>query len=69
MKCRAMRNISDPQQITMKNGRPATQGKCPRLDELDHDVTLWVEHFPYEHAIAGQQYLRHVAREAGITLG
>jgi hypothetical protein len=29
MKCRAKRQISNPQQITMKNGKPATQGKCP----------------------------------------
>ena len=29
MKCRASKEISDPKEITMKNGRPATQGKCP----------------------------------------
>lgn len=28
-KCRAKREIKDPQQITLKNGRPATQGICP----------------------------------------
>lgn len=29
MKCKAKREMSSPEQITMKNGRPATQGKCP----------------------------------------
>jgi RNase P subunit RPR2 len=30
MKCKAQREIKDSQQITMKNGRPATQGTCPK---------------------------------------
>lgn len=29
VKCKAPREIKDPRQITMKNGRPATQGTCP----------------------------------------
>jgi hypothetical protein len=29
MKCRAKREVRDPRRITMKNGRPATQGLCP----------------------------------------
>ncbi len=29
MKCRTKREIKDPKAITMKNGRPATQGTCP----------------------------------------
>lgn len=29
MKCRAKREIKDPKSITMKNGKPATQGVCP----------------------------------------
>ena len=29
-KCRAKREISNPQSITLKNGRPATQGTCPQ---------------------------------------
>ena len=29
MKCRTKRDIKNPKQITMKNGRPATQGTCP----------------------------------------
>ncbi len=29
VKCRAKREIKDPRSITMKNGRPATQGICP----------------------------------------
>lgn len=28
MKCRAKKEMSNTQQITMKNGRPATQGVC-----------------------------------------
>ncbi|HLC30890.1 MAG TPA: DUF5679 domain-containing protein [Dehalococcoidia bacterium] len=29
VKCRASREIRNPQQVTLKNGRPATQGTCP----------------------------------------
>ncbi len=29
VKCKAPREIQDPRQITMKNGRPATEGRCP----------------------------------------
>jgi hypothetical protein len=29
MKCRAKREMKNTRSITMKNGRPATQGVCP----------------------------------------
>jgi Zn finger protein HypA/HybF involved in hydrogenase expression len=29
MKCKAKREMKDARSITMKNGRPATQGICP----------------------------------------
>ena len=29
MKCRAKKEMTDAKSITMKNGRPATQGVCP----------------------------------------
>jgi hypothetical protein len=29
-KCRAKREISNPTSVTLKNGRPATQGVCPQ---------------------------------------
>ena len=29
LKCRTKREMKDEQQITMKNGKPATQGICP----------------------------------------
>ncbi len=29
VKCKAKRAIVDAKQVTMKNGRPALQGKCP----------------------------------------
>jgi hypothetical protein len=29
VKCRAKREIKDARAITMKNGKPATQGTCP----------------------------------------
>lgn len=29
MKCKASREIKNAKQITMKNGRPATEGACP----------------------------------------
>ena len=30
MKCRAERPIEKGETVTMKNGRPATQGNCPK---------------------------------------
>ena len=29
VKCRSKKEIKDAKQITMKNGRPATEGVCP----------------------------------------
>ena len=29
LKCRASREIQNPQPVTLKNGRPATRGVCP----------------------------------------
>ena len=29
LKCRTKREIRNPTQVTLKNGRPATQGTCP----------------------------------------
>jgi len=29
VKCRAKKEMKDPKNITMKNGKPATQGTCP----------------------------------------
>jgi hypothetical protein len=29
LKCRTKRDMTDPQEVTMKNGKPATMGKCP----------------------------------------
>jgi Zn finger protein HypA/HybF involved in hydrogenase expression len=29
LKCRTKREMRNPQQVTLKNGRPATQGACP----------------------------------------
>jgi RNase P subunit RPR2 len=29
MKCKTKREMKDPRQVIMKNGRPATQGTCP----------------------------------------
>lgn len=29
MKCRTKREMTDARRITMKNGKPATQGVCP----------------------------------------
>ncbi len=28
-KCRAKRDIKNPKKVTLKNGKPATQGTCP----------------------------------------
>ena len=28
-KCRSKREIRDPKEVKLKNGRPATQGTCP----------------------------------------
>jgi Domain of unknown function (DUF5679) len=29
VKCRTKREMKDPQEVTMQNGRPATKGTCP----------------------------------------
>ncbi|AFS83344.1 MAG: DUF5679 domain-containing protein [Nitrosopumilus sp.] len=29
VKCRAKRDIKDPKETTLKNGRPAVKGTCP----------------------------------------
>jgi DNA-directed RNA polymerase subunit RPC12/RpoP len=29
VKCKAKREIQNPKQVTMKNGKPAAQGTCP----------------------------------------
>ncbi|MDP2949277.1 MAG: DUF5679 domain-containing protein [Chloroflexota bacterium] len=29
LKCRKKQEMRNPQQVTLKNGRPATQGTCP----------------------------------------
>jgi len=29
LKCRTQREMQNPQQVTMKNGKPATKGTCP----------------------------------------
>ena len=29
VKCKTKREVKDPHQITMKNGKPAVQGICP----------------------------------------
>ncbi len=29
VKCKAKREMKDAKAVTMKNGKPATQGKCP----------------------------------------
>ncbi|MCH8994074.1 MAG: hypothetical protein IH959_03805 [Chloroflexi bacterium] len=29
LKCRTKREMRNPQQVTMKNGKPATKGTCP----------------------------------------
>jgi DNA-directed RNA polymerase subunit RPC12/RpoP len=29
VKCRAKKEIKDAKEVTMKNGRPATEGVCP----------------------------------------
>ena len=39
-----------------------------RLDMLDHDVTVHVEHFEYEDTLEGQQYIRRMAEGAGVAV-
>jgi len=29
VKCKSKKEMQDPEEITMKNGRPATKGTCP----------------------------------------
>jgi len=29
VKCRAKKEVANPEKVTMKNGKPAMKGKCP----------------------------------------
>ena len=31
VKCRTKREIKDPQEVSLKNGRPAVKGTCPEF--------------------------------------
>ena len=38
LKCRESREMQEAEQVTMKNGRPATHGKCAECGDRDvHD--------------------------------
>ena len=39
-----------------------------RLDMLDHDVTVHVEHFEYEDTLEGQEHIRRTAERAGVAV-
>ena len=39
-----------------------------RLDMLDHDVTVHVEHFEYEDTLEGQQHIRDIAERTGVAV-
>ena len=39
-----------------------------RLDMLDHDVTVHVEHFDYEDTLEGQEHIRRTAESAGVSV-
>ena len=39
-----------------------------RLDMLDHDVTVHVEHFEYEDTLEGQEHIRRTAKSAGVAV-
>ena len=34
VKCRTKREIKDPQEVTLKNGRPAVKGTCPECGTI-----------------------------------
>jgi len=38
VKCRAKREIKDPKEIKMKNGRPAVKGTCPRFESSNYTL-------------------------------
>ena len=40
-----------------------------RLEGLNHDITVNVEHFAYEDMMDGQEYIRGVARKGGGETG
>ena len=40
-----------------------------RLNALDRDVTLRVEHFGFEDTVQGVRHIRQVTRDTGIILG
>jgi len=51
VKCRAKKEMKDPKAVTMKNGKPATQGVCPtcgtkmfRIGKSSWSKTVWIKH-------------------------
>ena len=45
-KCRTMRGIRNPSQVTLKNGHPATRGHCPVCYTRVFRIGLWEEVMP-----------------------
>ena len=39
VKCRAKRDIKDPKEVKLKNGRPAVKGTCPTCGT--NDIPYW----------------------------
>jgi hypothetical protein len=76
VKCRAKREIKNPEQVTMKNGRPATKGTCPVCGTAPDTATtmihqvfaelLRVEHTTLVAVIRGDGY--HTLWQAGEKL-
>ena len=80
MKCRTKREMKDPKSITLKNGKPATQGICPncgtKLIEFERDdveidrcpdcLGIWLDKGELDKLVAKDGKFRHIVRHIDV---
>ena len=64
MKCRSKKEMKDSKSITMKNGRPATQGTCPTCGTKMFRIGKSKK--PYPKLVLMFKYVQHLALLAKI---
>ena len=42
LKCRSKKEVKDAEAVTLKNGRPATRGKCSQLFIFTHGLHVYL---------------------------
>ena len=70
-KCRTKQEIEAPQDVTLKNGRPATTGEMPGVREevVPHGLLVRSQSYPGEAGYIGGWRDRHVRGSGGLAPG